>query len=335
MRRSTGANSAAVAPATEALLFAATVLLAALAGCCEPYPKTILTQDELVARFNANAARVPRLWARAKIYVHLVDDKGRAWDWGDTVGASTNGLVCLRKADSPLGPHDFALQGLQAGEHVFRLGVSTVDKAYYYWARMGDQNGTYGSTALAGAPGRQGLPVNPLDLMSVLGLVELPADFTRTPTVLLRMDETPCRRAYVLTCIDRQPLTDRLVARREIDFDWSDQRPPRPTRIQFLDEYGRPVMVASLREYRAIRLADVEAPATGPAASKTAPPVMPTDIEITWPATGSRIHVVLSEMTTEDRVDPDLFLFWERLPRGVRENLTCADPETPAPGAGR
>jgi len=169
----------------------------------------------------------------------------------------------------------------------------------------------------------------------------LPDDFTRPPTVLMRLNDKPCECAYVLTLLDRQPLTGQIVARREVYLEWEANREPRAFRVDLLDEVGRTVMTARLKDYKPIAVVSEEGtPAETPPAAAAGPgpagangparaaqAVLPTDIEISWPRTGSRIHILLSEMKTR-RVDPDLFLFWERLAPGVRNNLTCVDPQT-------
>jgi hypothetical protein len=309
-------------------------LVAAIAGCaCPPCPQEFLSREELVARHNANAERAPRLWARAAVEAVLVDAKGRTVLWGSTLMAP-NAIVSLEKdsAKGPLGPHDFVLIGTETGgQEIFRLGTSVADGAYYLWTSVGGKaSGLYGQASLAGAPGAGPIPINPLDLVSVLGITALPEDFTKAPTVLMRLNETPCQCAYVLTLLDRQPVTGKIVARRDVYLDWDANRPPRPFRVDLLDEVGRTVMTARMKDYKPIAVV-ADTPPGEPAATEPAAPavgaMLPTDIVVTWPKTGSRIHIVLSEMKTK-RVDPDLFLFWERLGPGVRNNLTCVDPQT-------
>jgi hypothetical protein len=296
-----------------------------LAGCPQSCPDKYLSQEQLVARYNANAGKVPRLWARAAVGAHLVDAKGRAVDWGSTLLAPS-AILCLEKnAHGPLAPPDFVLIGRETGQEVYRLGVSTADEMYYLWTNLGqDSSGMYGRTKFAGAPGTGAIPINPLDLASVLAITELPENFTQPPTVLLRLSDKPGQCAYVLTYIDRQPVTGKIVARRDIYLNWDADanRPARPFRVDLLDDVGRVAMTASLKDYKPVRLA-------GGDVSEADWPVMPSDIEIVWPKTGSRIHVLLSEMKSETeakRVDPDAFLFWDRLPPGLRKNLTCVDP---------
>lgn len=323
------------------LMLAGLAILAGALGCCNcgctcpPCPREFLTREELVARHNANAALAPRLWARAAVQAHLVDARGRALDWGSTLLAP-NAILCLEKetAKGLLGPHDFVLIGSEMGQEIFRLGTSVLDGAYYLWSNVGGHaSGLYGQTSLAGAPGAGAIPINPLDLVSVLGITALPEDFTQAPTVLMRLNDTPCQCAYVLTLLDRQPVTGKIVARRDVYLDWDANRPPRPVRVDLLDEAGRIVMTARLKDYKPIAIV-ADTPPGEPVAAEPAAPkagaMLPTDIVVSWPKTGSRIHIVLSEMKTNPpaRVDPDLFLFWERLGPGVRNNLTCVDPQT-------
>ena len=55
-----------------------------LAGC-PPVPKcpeSHLSLEALAAEYNANAGKVPRLWARAQVRLTLSDEKGRSLTWG-------------------------------------------------------------------------------------------------------------------------------------------------------------------------------------------------------------------------------------------------------------
>jgi hypothetical protein len=90
-------------------------------------------------------------------------------------------------------------------------------------------------------------------------------------------------------------------------FRWSDREPRRPFRVNLLDDTGRRVMTAELDRYRPV--AD-----TG----REPPPVMPTDIRIAWPERGSRVRLLLSDMTAEDR--------WSRAATGFRRFLPAGLP---------
>jgi len=289
---------------------AAAMAAMTLAGCIQPMPKTLLRRDELVARYNANARQAPRLWARAKIHVSLRDDKGWPIPWGSTSPlASPNGLLLLNK-DRP-GSADFVLVGLEAGRQLFRLGSGTRDSdeqdVYYLWYQWGQRGQAYwGLRWLAGAEGVEALPLDPLHLLGVLGIVELPGDFTQLPTVAVTMQEQR-PYAYVLTYLDRQPLTGDVMFRRRLYLRWSDTQPARPFRMDLLDNAGRTVMIAYMSDYQPIDVPDL------PAAQK--PPVMPTDLDIRWPQRRSRIHIVLSEMTTRPKWEPAALTY--RPPAGL------------------
>jgi len=268
-----------------------------LAGCVKP-PATMLSRAQLVGQYNANARQVPRLWARAKIALLIRDEQGRLIPWGSTSPlASPNGLLLLAK-DRP-GQADFTLIGREAGQELFRLGIGPRGAggpdAYYLWYKLGQQGQAYwGLRALAGAEGIDELPLDPVHLVGVLGVVELPDDFTRLPTVAVTMQDKP-PYAYVATYVDRQPVSGDILFRRRLYLRWSDTAPPRPFRMDLLDNAGRTVMVADLADYQGIAAADVPAGESAP--------VMPADITLTWPGRGSRIHIVLSEMTAADTWD--------------------------------
>jgi len=325
--RRAGKAAARVASRSAAVVVLLLGLLAAggLAGCCPPPPKVTVSVDQLVGEYNANAAAVPRLWARTEIDLKLVGDKGTL-RWG-----TRSGLLLLSKGGDPLGAHDFVLIGKEVAEEVFRLGNSLHDGVYYYWYSAGDhQGGMYGATDLAGAPETRGLPIDPLQLLSVLCICEVPGDFRTLPAVAMSLDSSdPCRRAYVLTYIDRQTVSGRIGFRRKVHFHWDDRKPRRPFRIEFLDPAGRVAMTAKLADYRNIEQPDADD-------RPDEPPVMPTRIEIVFPDSGSRLRLRLSEMTTEQKFLPAVFRLWDRLPAGFdRSTLEPADAYTPEGGAAR
>jgi hypothetical protein len=270
-----------------ALLLAGAVLAAT---GCQPCPKTALSLDRVVAVYNANAASVPRLWARARISVTL----SSGITLGQTSLQSPTSLLLLAKGPAPLAPADFVLLGKEtAAVPIFALGQSAPQGVYYFWMKYGQNRGAWwGRQELAGAPGIS-LPFDPTQVLSVLSVMELPSDFTKLPTVALTMSADPC--AYVLTVIHRQPVSGRILFSREIYFTWSDREPPRPFLVYLLDASGRRVMTARLKDYQPIAGASVQ-----PA------PTMPTDIEIDWPPEGGeavrvkRIHITLSQMTAEE-----------------------------------
>ena len=293
---------------------------AALCGCPPQCPQTSVPLEALVAEYNANASAVPRLWARARMSVTLADEDGRRFTWGSASPlAAPNGLLLLSKGPDELGPHDFVLIGREtAAVELFRLGSNVDEGLYYLWYRFGDRGRAWwGRTAYAGAPGVEHLPLDPNQLLSVLSVCALPSDFTTLPTAAMTMSHDPC--AYVVTYVDRQPVSEKILFRRQVYFRWSDERPRRPFRVDLLDNEGRRVMTADLDRYRAIA-----------GAGREPPPVMPTDIRIAWPGRGSGVHLLLSDMTAEDRWSPQATQFRRFLPDGIP--IDQVDAALPAEG---
>lgn len=281
-----------------------------LIGCAK-CPDTMVPMDQLVDEYNANAARVPRLWARAKIAATITTPDGVSLPWGSASPLATpNGLLVLEKGPSKLGPHYFVLVGRELNHELFRVGSHVDEGVYYFWYRFGKYGRAWvGRNKLAGAPGVTGLPMDPSQLLAVLSVCELPTDFTDAPTVAMTMDSDPANCAYVLTYIDRQPVTRRLGFRREVYFHWGKDKPPpclsgavdkkqrRPFMVKFFDNRGVRIMTAHLDKYKPVEPGE-DAP------DGAAPPTMPTDIRIDWPAKKSRVHIVLSEMTARRKGNP-------------------------------
>ena len=268
-------------------------------GCCcswwcgpDPCPATdtIAPVHQVVSEYNANASRVSQVWAKARIAV-TVPKLGIPFTWGSTdADADPNGLLMLFKNEqNVLGPHDFVLIGRETGVEVFRLGCYVPDDMYYFWFGMGEEATlAHGRISLAGAPGVGGLPIDPLQVPSVLGICELPGDLIQPPIVAQTMNLTPGQCAYVLTYIDRQPQTNRLLARREVYFRWSDTELRRPFMVKLFDNRGVRVMTAEMTDYARIKLKDDDGEATGP--------VMATDVRISWPNEKSSVHIVLDKL---------------------------------------
>jgi hypothetical protein len=290
---------------TAVMMLAAGTAAMLPAGCVR-CPDTHLTREQLVASCNANAEKVPRLWARAKIRVAFVDPDGRHIAWGSTSPvAATNGLLMLSKTLGPGKPADFVLIGKETlGVDLFHVGNSAEEGKYYLWFKYGS-HGTawWGWDKYAGAPGVEQIPLDPNQLLSVLTIRELPSDLATLPTVLLRMSRDPC--AYVLTYVDHQPVTGKIVATRDVYYRWSLDQPARPFMVRLFSPDGDEVMTAKLARYAPI----------GGTGGETAP-VMPTDISISWPGRQSSVHVVLSEMTAADKWDVEVCRFQEELPPG-------------------
>lgn len=301
-------------PRIVVLLIAGAMMFAA--GCTEPCPKTMIPLDQLVGEYNANAAMVPRLWTRAKVKITVPGKLGIPFSWGSTNFLSEpNALLLLFKGEEKTGPRNFVLIGKESGMEMFRIGCSTADQSYYFWHRFGDDRGLlWGRNKYAGAPGIKGLPIDPLQIPAVLNICELPDDFTQAPTVTLSMNTTPGQCAYVVTYIDRQPITNNLLFRREVHFRWHDKKKRRPFLVNFFDARGVRIMHAELKNYEKIELVDADDDAI--------PPVMPTDIKITWPSKGTSVHIVLSEMQVNERKGlPEVCDLWDNIPDNITKRI--------------
>ncbi len=274
--------------------------IAVVATGCVQCPETHVSVDQLVTEHNTNAARIPKIWARAKISLLLKREGKLPIPWGSTSPLSPpNGLLLLFKRPDAQGPQDFLLLGYETalGAPLFKLASSVDEGLYYLWYSVGnDRGGWVGRHALAGAPGTR-IPIDPTQLVSVLGVLELPDDFTTLPTVTMRMSHNPC--AYMVTFLDRQAVTNRIVYTRDVYFNWDDSELRRPFKVELFDSNGDSALIAELGEYKPVDLGESAQPAA--VGENEPPPFMPTDIRISWPGNGSSVHIVLSDMT----VDPD------------------------------
>lgn len=308
-------------------------------GCCRP-PEHRVSLETLVEAHNANAQAVPKVWARAKIAVTMQDPaSGVLFTWGSTGPLVTpNGLLVMVKGADPLGVQDFVLIGQEANIDLFRLGASTDENKYYFWLRAGGKGQAWwGRLDLAGAPGVSGIPIDPTQLQAALNVCALPANATDIPAAGMVVTSehlsylydspweatfAPCKHAYVVTSIERQPISRRIAFKRETYFLWSDTAPRRPFLIRYLDENGWPVMTARLGEYEPV-----------PGATGKDLPVMPTDIRLDWPAKKTSVHIVLSKMTTDKGVR-EACRFQDFLPEGLAteqvDKALQAGPTKPA-----
>lgn len=307
-----------------AMLLAVGPLLAT--ACCPDHrPVNIVPLTQIIERHNANAAQVPRLWARARIRVTFLAELESGVTvpvtWGSTSElASPNGLLLMAKGPDPLGQHDFVLIGREtAAMELFRLGASLEEGVYYFWYAFGGSRGAYwGRNDRADAMvGR--IPINPHDLLAVLNVSMMPHDLTKLPAVAMTMRTTPGDYAYVVSRIDRNPVTGQIMFRRETLYRWSDDHGPgRPFEMNFFDANGLRIMTAKLSNYKLIA-------ADPPAKTQV---TMPTDIEITWPEIGSSMHIVLSERSTK-QVSPAVFRYSDHAPDLLPEEEIQIDAEPP------
>lgn len=294
------------------------VSLCFVAGCRPAHPPldTLVCVDRIIARHNRNAAKVSRLWGRAHITMR---EKAGAFPLG------ADGILMLNKTPGAIGPQDFVLIFKKTGEELGRIGISTRESAYYMWMKAGgDSRCLWGRLRLAGAEGIENMPIDPIQLLSVLTVCELPSAATRVPFVGQTISFDP--PGYVLTYVDRQPITNKLRFTRKIYFTWSQTAPPKPFMVELLDNRGAAVLTAKLNDYKPISPA---------ASSQGTPAVMPTDIRLTWNQTGAELNLKLYDMTTAERIDPELiseaYSFRSNLPDNIA-NVKCIDAHLMTPG---
>ncbi len=285
-------------------------VLVFLSGCTQ-CPEKFVSTETLVSEYNANASRVPRLWARARIRVTFSDEAGRSASWGSVSPlASANAIVLLEKSDSQSDPSDFVLIGREMTE-LFRVGTDSAEGLYYCWANLGGRGGAwFGRTKYAGAPGVAGIPIDPMQLVEILGITELPTvQADAMPAVVMTLQQNPC--AYAVRYLKPQPVSEHLKIWREVYFRWSDTEPRRPYQIKIYDAAGICRVVADVADYKPVA---TDTDGDGP--------IMPTDIRITWPAIknvqpASSLHMKLSEMTTTKQFSRKVFDFRSHLPTEI------------------
>ena len=292
---------------------------------CRTCPARAVALETLAAEYNANAAKVHRLWANARVRLTLKDEQGRSFTWGSTSPLAPYNAQ-LRLWKEATGPPGFVLVGRELTE-LFRVGIDAVNGVYYVWYHLGRTGQAwFGRTELAGAPGVRGVPIDPLQLVEVLGLTSLPAEPGKLPAVVMTLRKNPC--AYVVRYIRAQPITGRLKIWREVYFRWDDRLPRRPYHIRLFDPSGRCRVLADVGDYQPIEW-------DGP---PEAAPVMPTDYHVRWPAIegvqpAAELHMRLSGMSTRRRFMKAFLEFRSHLPPGIEPVQLDADlPAVPKEG---
>ena len=287
---------------------------ALLAGCVPKgeyfyCPEKVVELDELVTGYNANARRVPQLWARAAI---TIEADGVAW--GSASKKHSNALLLLKKGDSPTAEPNFLVVGRESGVEIFRMGTDAKAGLYYLWLMLGNQGRAYyGQQKFSGAPDVKAMPIDPGQLLEVLGVTELPPLSAKSmPTVMVEMRGKPIP-AYVVRYADRQPVTGHVKQWREVSYRWGEKGPGQVFRVRLFDAKGLCRVTAEVDDYEPIKI-DGDGPA----------PMMPTTIRMHWPMIkgvqpASRLTLRLSEMSTTKRFSLKAFGFADHLPAGMPE----------------
>ncbi len=287
----------------SALLPALLVPLGLLSGCCLPLdpppPETVVDVQTLIGEYNANARKVSYFRAEARVQATIYSEAGVSLlRYGGLEGPPNSTILFSRDQTDPAAVEDFTFYVRETTQKVFGAGVSSLDGLYYYFLGLGEQSrAAVGRVALAGAPGVEGLPLDPLQLVSVFALSPLPDDLSTMPTVVQRL-KMDCPYAYVLSVIDRRPVSGQAVAKREMYFTWDVEKPRRLYKIVYVDDRGRHVMEAELEDFQPVDTSELPDP-------PAEPPVLPWKMKLTWfsPKSGkrsARLEIALKKAHTPD-----------------------------------
>lgn len=258
----------------------------------------------LVARYNERVARLEALSATVELAFDVVDDKGQ-----ERHEQAEGNLKYVR-------PNNVALRIDKVSQVIFWLG-SNAER--YWWFDLSKDDAR---TAIVGLHAKAepdsvaafGLPVHPLDLLEVFGVLALPAD----------------AKAETRWSSDGRSVVFELPGRWGMRRFYVDEASARPMRIELTakDTGGNEVTVmsATLDAYRAIEV-------RGDARVKAE---MATRVDAELPRLRTRVRVVLSnvENPTAERIKPANFDYEELKRRqGVQRERTVEELANPQPKA--
>jgi len=277
----------------------------------------MVTRGELLDRHNANAAKIPSLWAVADVEIALAD--------GSRYRLTQGRLLLRKRPEDPFGPQDFMLRGKEIGREFFRMGVDAAGGMYYFWINATEEVrlARWGKLADLHRPGHESLQVDPTQLLGVLGVLPWPWQADEPWRVVHKAMADPCVDVLMFVAPRPAAAGGGLYVQREI---WLDRNAEtrRPMKVWLYDPWGRCVMAADLSDYRRIETS----------AEKADWPVMPSDIRITLPAAAGEagkgdavritsIRLRLSGQTVESEeqpIPPAAFRWSERrLPPEIRD----------------
>jgi len=250
----------------KSLLAAGTLALAFLLGCRAGGPRAptgpLPEYATIAAAYNARLEPIQRLWARAVTRVWYPDEHG------EENSEQLEGFFQYIRARSVLILFDKV--GLSQTFAVFGS-----NDTHYWWIELLDEKVMHLGTHAGVTPQRVrelGLPVHPLELLEVLGLVPLPGPEVANPP-------TVSRDAQGLIVVD--------AGRRRVRVEDGTFL---PRLIELLDERGAVAVSAKLSHEQEI---DVPFPAQGPH--------YPMTFDITGDGGRARVKIELSEPTTTRR----------------------------------
>ena len=223
-------------PKLSVWLAPAMLLALTLCGCpSKPAsgPAVELATSDLIARINANNASVHNLWSRLDIKVELPGEK-----------YSISGHLILRKPlEKGQPPRDLLLRGSDSlGAAEFQLGSN--NQGYWYMLRAPRTEPVYSFVAYDKSEAQAGQASQALDLLSVLGVYELPDKLDQSPWPVCRGYDEPAY--YVISFVERTA-TGPLRVRKDI---WWNRRSQHVDLIELFDERGQRYLSAALDDYR-------------------------------------------------------------------------------------
>ncbi len=278
-------------------LIAAVLSVALLAGCKPPMPPVPpapvcpppVAASVLIAQNNANAAKVPSLRANADVEVRF------RYKGEQHTQRLPDGLLLLQKnPNDPNAVPSFLLRAVLYSEAYFGAGVNSPQGEFYYWLDppRGGKLARWGNLADLSRTDMETLPVDPVDMISLLGVTAWPTEGGSRRVFSLPKQEPCVYDMIFVTCTGNGP----LQPRRQI---WIDRlsNPAHPSRMWIFDEQGNPQVDATLKEYKRIDVPDL------PPAQR---PMMPTDIVLRYPSQHEidYLHLRLSGLTVSTSSSP-------------------------------
>jgi len=213
------------------------VALALVVGGCngrdkqDPGPVVVRSTQDLIGQINANNVLIPNLWSRVDISV----------EWPGEKHGLEGHLILRKPSEYAQPPRDLRLKGGDSiGIVEFDMGSNS--KGYWYELDApGDKDDVYSFVPYG--EDSAGQAERALDLLSVLGMYELPSDTEKGPWPVLRGYEAP--PYYVLSFVEVHEGS--LKARKDV---WWHRRKQQVDLIELFDEKGHRYLSASLKDYQ-------------------------------------------------------------------------------------
>jgi hypothetical protein len=229
-----------------------------------------LTLEELVARVNANNAKLPSLWSRGTFEALLKES-------ADEPGRFLNGQIFAQH----LKPGRVRLKAEKdAFGDVLDLGTDGTN----LWLRLPTEGRLFVGTEGNLDPQKTaGLPLRPDLVLDVLGVNLLPTELAAWPAPTLRVDTQGGR--YMVAYVEpARAGTPRLTIQREVWYRMPTEPggTPLPVRVIANDDDGRPVLSATLENHEPVGDADG--------------PLVATRLLLFFPQTGGKMRIELEDL---------------------------------------